>query len=301
MATTPASPAGPSKAPVDPKAPVHIQHPKFKPEYHAAGSACLLTTDKERWVTPLSAPAFFPLDVFHTVLEELTSHPEQNSSLILRAEPLPVHISDEDDEGIGARLGLSHKTQRLRFVPRQPRRDSRLEQRVFTYASAEGEHGEQGRLGLVVKLPDAESAADVPYYHPAVRKLAFVWEAADESAEAVFDEATGDKVYGRISISYLPFEDSPEAVGPDVFLVPPPNKAKAARKRSPLAPVTEEPAVVLAAEDKAGADEARALAEKRLQRTCLALLEKLHKHGHGSLNGYVKRVIHDVSAREVLA
>ncbi|TXT12970.1 hypothetical protein VHUM_01371 [Vanrija humicola] len=287
MATTSASPGGPSKPAAGSRAPLNIQHPKFKPEYHAPGSACLLTTEQEHWVTPLSAPAFFPLDVFHTVLEELTSHPEQNSSLILRAEPLPVSTADADDEGIGARLGLKHRTQRLRFVPRQPRRDTQLEQRVFTYVASDED------AGLVVKLPDAESAADVPYYHPAVRKLAFVWEAADETAEAVFDDATGDKVYGRISISYLPFDDSPSAVGPDVFLVPPP-KAKPARKRSPLAPVTEEPAVVLAAEDKAGADEARALAEKRLQRTCLALLEKLHKHGHGSHNGYVKRVIHDV-------
>ncbi|KAL1412527.1 tRNA(Ser) Um(44) 2'-O-methyltransferase [Vanrija albida] len=281
MATVPPAPAAAPKP--DPKAPLHIQHPKFKPAYHAPGAASLLPA-QEGWVTPLSAPAFFPRDVFHTVLAELTAHPEQNSSLILRAEVQPLRTSDSDDGGVGAQLGLEHSTQRLRFVPRQPRRDGPLEQRVHTYAGRED-------LGLVLKLPDAGSAADVPYYHPAVRALAFVWEAADEDAEAVFDEATGDRVYGRISISYLPFEDSPATVGPDVFLVPPP---KPARKRSPLAPVSEEPAVVLPAEDAAGAEEARKLAEKRLQRTCLALLEKLHKHGHGSHNGYVKRVIHDV-------
>lgn len=271
-----------------PKPGKEIPRPKFQPTYLARDAPTPLSAPG--WVVPLSAPAYFPLELFHTVLQEQSLHPERNSSLILRAQKLPgVPETDRGDDAFAAHIGVDPvplERIRVRFVPRQAHRDARLCQRNAAYSS------DDGRLGLVLKTPEVGSAAEMPYYHPPVRQLAFLWE-ADESGEP--PEGEGPRVHGRIYIAYLPFEDSPTPVG-DV-LGPPP---KPPRKRSPLAgpssttEVVAPPATVLEDDTPEGREEARVLAERRLQRTCLHLLEMLHKHGHGSAHGYVKRVHHDV-------
>lgn len=285
--------AGPSSKKPQ-KATRDILHPKFNPTYLPKDSPCLLSAGQDVWVTPLSAPAYFPLDAFQETLEEMSLHPEQNSSLIIRADPLP-DTEEKEDAALAARLGLellSHK--RVRFIPRQPRRDARLDERVVMYSSPEGDSG------VVVQTPCVSSVADIPYYFPAVRKIAFLWDS--DGADAEVTEGV-PRVYGRISIAYLPFPDTPRAN--ETPLPPPP---KPARRRSPLAgppigaaelnagpPAPTHPATVLEEDTEEGRAEAKAAVERRLQRTCLGLLERLHKHGHGTLQGYVKRVAHDVS------
>lgn len=292
--------------PANPKrtAAKEIQHPKFLPKYLARGAPTPLSAASD-WVVPLVAPAYFSLDVFHSVLQQQALHPEQNSSLILRAEQLPPASSADEaaDDALAAQLQMEStpiERLRVRFVARQANRDARLTQRNVAYSS------DDGRLGLVLKTPEVGSAAEMPYYHPPVRQLAFVWEAGESGETAQGEEGAekeGARVYGRIFVAYRPFEDSPIPVG-DV-LGPPP---KPPRKRSPLAgPSASEPAAVrppatvLEDDSPEGREEARVLAERRLQRTCLHLLEKLHKHGHGSAHGYVKRVHHDVSGMERMA
>lgn len=300
--------AGPSKPPSPPNstpktkhparanaAAQDIRHPKFVPEYLPNDASTPFDSAKG-WVVPLRAPAYFPLDVFHTVLQQQALHPEQNSSLILRAEQLPNAPSDDEasDDELATQLGLNPEPLerlRVRFVPRQARRDARLTQRNTAYSA------DIGTLGMVLKTPEVVSAAEMPYYHPPVRRLAFVWE-ADESGDSPQEEGKegdgGNRTYGWIYVAYLPFDDTPTPATNG--LGPPP---KPPRKRSPLAgPSAGEtvapPATVLEDDSPEGREEARVLAERRLQRTCLHLLEKLHKHGHGTLNGYVKRVHHDV-------
>jgi tRNASer (uridine44-2'-O)-methyltransferase len=262
--------------------------PKFDPTYLPRDAptplSAIVPLSAPGWIVPLSAPAYFPLDIFHLVLQEQSLHPERNTSLILRAEQLPgTPDTDAADDALAAHLGVDPtpiERIRVRFVPRQ-RRDARLCQRNAAYSS------DDGRIGLVLKTPEVGSAAETPYYHPPVRQLAFLWK-ADESGEP----SEGPRVYGHIYIAYLPFEDSPTAAG-DV-LGPPP---KPPRKRSPLAGPLAGPLVEPVLEDDSpeGREEARVLAERRLQRTCLHLLEKLHKHGYGSAHGgYVKRVNHDI-------
>lgn len=269
--------------------------PRFQPTYLPRDHASPLDSETEKWVTPLSAPAYFPLDVFHSILNELSRHPEQNSSLIIRADCLPSQPGDDDDGGLGERLGLEmNEHDRFRFVPRQPNRDSRLEQVIHTYSAPDG------LAGLHVKMPQAKSAAEVPYYHPPVRKLAFQWQAVEES-EAAMPEEGVPRVYGTITVSYLPFDDTPATGNPDLMAPPP----KAPRRRSPLAPPLPEttpvqpPATILEDSSPEARIEAQAVAERRLNRTCLALLEKLHKHGYGTMIGYQKRVHHDVSKEEM--
>jgi tRNASer (uridine44-2'-O)-methyltransferase len=269
----------------------NISHPKFAPTYLTRSTTSPLDTETDRWITPLRAPAYFPLDVFHSVLHELAYHPEQNSGLILRAEPLPdSDVGRDEDAALGERLGLDMLTRgSVRFIPRQPQRDSRIDQQITAYSSASGDRG------LVVKTPQACNAAEVPFYHPPVRRLAFLWDTEGADEEYVEEEGK-HRIYGTISVAYLPFEDTP--CGTE-FLAPHPRPP---RRRSPLAPASSDgvvPPPAVMEEDTPEAQaaakaEAQAVAERRLQRTCLALLERLHKHGHGSAQGYVKRVLHDV-------
>lgn len=290
------SPSVPSLQPKAPAKPVKATvqtppRPKFKPTHLPREHTSPLDIETEKWVTPLSAPAYFPLDIFHSILNELSRHPEQNSSLIIRADCLPSQPGDDDDGGLGKRLGLEmNEFNRFRFVPRQPNRDSRLEQVIHTYSAPDGS------AGLHVKMPQADSAAEVPYYHPPVRKLAFQWQAAEET-EAAMPEEGVPRVYGTLTVSYLPFDDTPSTGNPELMAPPP----KVPRRRSPLAPPLPEaapvqtPATVLEDDTPEARIEAQAVVERRLNRTCLALLEKLHKHGYGTLIGYQKRVHHDVS------
>ncbi|KLT40961.1 DUF1613-domain-containing protein [Cutaneotrichosporon oleaginosum] len=273
-----------------PKPGREIVHPKFQPAYLPRNTPTPLSAPG--WVVPLSAPAYFPLDLFHLVLQEQSLHPEQNSSLILRAQKLPgIPETDAIDDALAAHIGVNPapiERIRVRFVPRQARRDTRLCQRNAAYSS------DDGRLGLVLKTPEVSSAAEMPYYHPPVRQLAFLWE-ADESIEP--PEGDEPRVYGRIYIGYLPFEDSPTPAG-DVLGPPPKPRLRRSPLAGPLSPSATDavppPATVLEDDSPEARAEARVQAENRLQRTCLHLLEKLHKHGHGSAYGYVKRVHHDV-------
>jgi tRNASer (uridine44-2'-O)-methyltransferase len=270
----------------------NITHPKFVPTYLPRSTVSPLSTPTETWITPLSAPAYFDLDVFHSVLHEMAHHPEQNSSLILRAEPLSDEAEKEDAE-LAERLGLdvlSHD--RVRFIPRQPRRDARLDQRIVAFSSPNGDKG------VVVKTPLAGSAAEMPFYHPPVRRLAFLWDTIGADEEVTEGK---ERCYGTITVAYLAFPDTP--CGTEFLAAHP----KPPRRRSPLAASTTaddaaagpsappHPATVLEEDTPEARAEAKAVAERRLQRTCLALLERLHKHGHGSAQGYVKRVVHDVS------
>lgn len=271
-----------------------IQHPKFQPTYLQPDHPSPLSSDRDTWITPFSAPAYFPLDAFHSALNEMALHPEHSSSLIIRAEQLPDTQEDEDT-AFAIHTGVDLiKHQRVRFIPRQPRRDGRLDERVLSYSSTSGDRG------VFVQAPVAESAAEIPFYHPPVRKLAFMWESDGNAVDSLEDEASAaPKVYGRISIAYLPFADAMY----NVAAIPPAPKIE--KKRSPLsgaslssssaATAPRPPATVLEEDTPEAREEARKTTERRLQRTCLALLEKLHKHGHGTVQGYVKRVNHDVS------
>jgi tRNASer (uridine44-2'-O)-methyltransferase len=119
-------------------------------------------------------------------------------------------------------------------------------------------------------VPHADTREDVPYYHPVLRKIAFRYKAAQSSVVAPTTEALTEsstipneqpEVRGTISISILPFSDELASTTPTV------------------------PNAELVSSD---------VLPNRTYRTCLHLLETLHKHGWGRLTGYQKRVIHDV-------
>ncbi|EIW71493.1 hypothetical protein TREMEDRAFT_42864 [Tremella mesenterica DSM 1558] len=260
----------------------------------------------EGWLETLSTPCHFDLKVFLNVTKELVLHPERNSTVILRADPLPprrrafdedehvnlghipsdgqldLHTSDvsetskkqvkesDYDDLPGGSVSLEIlEEMRVRLMPKQVKRDSRIDQTAQFYRTAsrllarefpfkpnidtdedhEGDSTIAYEEGLVVLTPEVKTVEDVPYYHPPVKKLAFRWEEVDFSnfPQSVDDEDHESPIRARLSIAYLPFPPSSPA---HISL--------------------------------------------RLHRTLLALLEKVYKHGYGSMVGYVKRRQHDV-------
>ncbi|WWD20333.1 hypothetical protein CI109_104809 [Kwoniella shandongensis] len=351
-----------------------FQTPAFHPVSYPSSSTSPLSTSDEIWTPVLHSPCHFPLSVFLSTLKSLSLHPERNSSFILRADPLPLSKVPGSNDGAGSssvesgrplELDLVEQV-RVRLMPRQPKRDGKLNQSVLFYRSSEDDHPhsyskidskgkekeveerevdperKQREEGLVIMIPEVKDKQEIPYYHPTVRKIAFLWETLDEtnggdSTTAApsqepegenDDESSGSKpeVRGRISIHYLPFPESPTSSTnppPDLSnltLNSTPNglapRALKPRRRSPLAgpsiekdessEPTRPPAVILSdtteTEEIQGSSENNAqeaakrkqAEQNRLDRTCLALLERLYKHGYGQLVGYQKRRVHDV-------
>lgn len=281
-------------------------------------------------ISPWTTPCHFTLPTFLHVLKDLTLHPERNSSLILRADPIPldtrsqIKSATEEDEGFeewikGEGMELVEEI-RVRLMPKQPKRDGKLDQRVLFYRSKElnghDEGIEKGEKGVVVMIPMVRDVGEIPYFHPPVKRLVFYYETQvkelDESeivqglndlstADGASGETTADtepEVHGRISISYEPFPSTAQSTShvpstsvPTVLENPllGMRRTSLPRKRSPLAGPEPAPA------ESPKEEEDPKVTQVRLDRTCLALLERVYKHGFGQMVGYKKRVNHDVS------
>ena len=212
----------------------------------------------------------------------------------------------------------------LELVPKVQKRDSKISQCVLFYRTAEttgSDHdSESVEKGLVILIPNVKTREEIPFYHPDVRKLAFHYEALPPAVEAA--EVDEQAPVGVISISVLPWQEA-SAPGPFENLQAP---KKPARRRSPLAgpSVTSDadgphdesirPAAVILDQADDLEDSLSSLSQTskqsreqqqpnvsalpdRLYKTCLALLDRLHKHGFGNSVGYKKRREHDVSLR----
>lgn len=86
----------------------------------------------QEWIHPLSIPVHFSLPVFFSTLKDLILHPERNSTLILRADPLPLRVEHNELElDSNPEIGTFEKTEemRVRLLPKMPKRDGRLEQK----------------------------------------------------------------------------------------------------------------------------------------------------------------------------
>jgi tRNASer (uridine44-2'-O)-methyltransferase len=256
-----AGPSRPKEVPTE--AMEQLVRPPFRPETRI--HTCPLEGSSANWVEHLSVPVQFGLSSFVAAIRDLALHPERNSSLILRADPLPPPDPYDGPEGSLLKLNKVEEL-KVRLMPKQPNRDGKLDQRIIFFSGRDD--------GLVLMIPDVSDVGDIPFYHPPVIKLAFRYEAIVEE--------TGSEIIGRIHIAYLPFATTPAGL-----LAIRPVKA---RRRSPLAtegmidtkPVARQPL------------DTGSVPEDRLHRTCLGLLERVYKYGYGDLLGYQKRVHHDV-------
>lgn len=305
-----------------------IPTPAFRPITHAPAIVSSLATPEEAWQEVLVSSCHFGRSVFLSTLKSLCLHPERNSSLILRADPMPPRpiSAEETPAGMDAIEEV-----RVRLMPRQPNRDGRLEQRChFFRADPEPVTGRKEEA-VVVYRPEVRSRSELPYYYPPVRGLAYRWEAVEPELQAngptddmrgprtpmdqVGEEGeSGPPVVGRISISYLAWPEEPpppsDAAHDQIVVssLPPRlagQRSNLPKRRSPLAapPIDSEgntlsngsalpQAATVISPTKPSTDLRQS--PERISRVCRVLLETVYRHGFGQMTGYRKRVNHDV-------
>ncbi|KAI0639755.1 DUF1613-domain-containing protein [Trametes polyzona] len=181
----------------------------------------------------IQCSASIPLEMFEIAVSQLIHHPEYNSTLILRSEVLEDSVADFPPDTPSIHGLRPVRNIRRRLLPRRPGRDAGLEQHCTLYAPAEGD---DDRPTTLVLTPIVEPDGALPYYHPAVRHLAFRYIPAEVPL---------------LRIEAVPLLSTPVGI------------------------------------------------DSRLYRTCLALLDTLHRYGWGAVTNYKKRVQHDcIIARE---
>ncbi|KAI0375354.1 DUF1613-domain-containing protein [Pilatotrama ljubarskyi] len=191
------------------------------------------STGEQRWAPVIQCSADFPLEVFETAVSQLIHHPEYNSTLILRSEIVSDSTADFPIESPSLQGLRPVRSIHRRLLPRRPGRDAGLEQHCTLYAA--DDHGSDEPVVLVL-TPIREPGVALPYYHPAVYRLAFRYILAETPL---------------LRIEAVPLPSTPMDLN------------------------------------------------SRLYRTCLALLDTLHRYGWGAVTNYKKRVVHDcIVARE---
>jgi len=184
----------------------------FEPEELANGAAPIVAQDGgvDSWQPLFRHSCSFPPSIFDDVMINLIKNPNINSSWLFRADI----ISDDDgsSQGAGAVWPLpSFSDFQLRrrmvrtLIPRNALRDKPLDQSCLIYDRSspadEDCHDDDGiKKTLVVYFPHVISKAEMPFYHPEVRGIAFLYE------WAVADST------GSVSISYSFFDEGDRSV-----------------------------------------------------------------------------------------
>ena len=361
-----------------------LDRPPFYPSAQTASSPLLdrLTgqpgSTGETWRISLVHDVHFSRSGFFSAVKDLALHPERNSSVILRGDPLPPRpplrtatsagpsSNGQHDEAFGRSagedgvaldeeavwLGMERREElRLRLMPKQVKRDGKLDQRIAIYQSrglggSEGQRAEldresdereksAGEQAMVLMMPEVKTLEDIPFYHPPVSNLAFLYESLGGDEQRIDPNAGIDSsdvqdtmpIRGRIYIAYLPFPalTSDQAQSQHVREVPTNPLLNATRRtppkrRSPLSQssawssedqAAPPPAAVIHPSSPKSSVNSRpvrngqgesvpatpiAADQTRLERTLRALFEKVYKYGYNSITPYQKRVHHDVSA-----
>ncbi|KAI1153795.1 hypothetical protein F4825DRAFT_413737 [Nemania diffusa] len=179
-----------------------------EPEPFPEGSPSLIRDVSGAIWTPLFRKkcTFGPGDFFK-VMNNLIRNPNINSSWLFRADIL---IEQDSAEALSQDIDADatspkpivvqfvgfHLDKLLvrRLIPRNPQKDSHLDQTCLIYHSS-GTGETESSSSMVVYKPHVDSHLDVPFYHPKVKALAFLHE---------WDSKTSE---GTVSIHYHFFDD----------------------------------------------------------------------------------------------
>jgi tRNASer (uridine44-2'-O)-methyltransferase len=154
------------------------------------------------WTPLLHHRCTFPPEIFSQTMMNMIRNPNINSSHLFRADISLEQSCDEDFQNhvtIPARIiqfrGYTlHKVMVRTMIPRNILKDKPLDQTCLFYESS-GLSGEVKTM--VVYLPHVSSPEEVPFYHPAVRGIAFQHNFHPDAQE------------GAVSIQYSFFDASP--------------------------------------------------------------------------------------------
>ncbi|CAN8100581.1 unnamed protein product [Discula destructiva] len=157
-----------------------------------------------KWTPLFKEQCNFDAVIFEQVMLNLIKNPNHNSSWLFRADILLDRAGQEEvsesafrDVDCPTQIpefdGL-HVTRRLvrRMIPRNRLRDKPLEQTCVFYQDSVPEAAK--KRSIILYLPHVSCETDMPFYHPAVRGIAFLheWNQAEEM--------------GSVSTHYLFFE-----------------------------------------------------------------------------------------------
>ncbi|RCI09623.1 hypothetical protein L249_3883 [Ophiocordyceps polyrhachis-furcata BCC 54312] len=178
-------------------------------------------TSCRSWVPLYRHGCTFGRDIFVDKMMNLIRNPNLNSSWLFRADILYDDDDDDDDDDDEKRMPVGQSsaaaedvvkplprsirnmtTQRTlvrTLIPRNQRRDKALDQTCTFHRGPTSD--------LVIYAAHADSASDLPFYHPAVRAVAHL-HSRDPTSESA----------GSVSILVLPFG---EEDGNDVVHLPP--------------------------------------------------------------------------------
>jgi len=178
----------------------------FAPEPVVPGTLPSIEQSSGKAWTPLFLHGCsFPPEIFREVMLNLIRNPNINSNHLFRADiSLDVPFSDplQVQSSISPRIehfkGFTPKTVMVRtMIPRNVVVDEPLDQTCLLYEQVT----DSGKtLSLVIYLPHISSAAESPFYHPAVHGIGFLH---------IFDPR---KQEGVISIHYSFFDSEPRSV-----------------------------------------------------------------------------------------
>ncbi|RMX79576.1 hypothetical protein D0869_08209 [Hortaea werneckii] len=193
---------------------------KFSPTYRDHLSASLLPD--EIWITILESGCTFPPEIFERVMLNLIKNPNVTSSHLFRADVYydsgPDRPKYLDSGGLGERGWTRHLKPQYRprapgpdweekgyevirtivreMIPRNPQLDRPLVQTCHFLQSMR----EDKQINVVLYVPHVETIADMPFYHPAVSQLAFIY-----TWRYVLPQAN-DLAQGSIAITYRLFD-----------------------------------------------------------------------------------------------
>ena len=176
----------------------------------------IATAPPEAWLPSLLHLCSYPATIFDNVMLNLLKNPNITSSHLFRADVLFDSLNEQDDRGPAAdntaennlHGGHGEETEKplemeaggferqrtvvRRLIPRNPHLDRPLLQTCHFYTSSLSQNPTYAQDGLqaeatqhlVIYIPHAKSAAEIPWYHPKVRALAFLYS-GDETWTSV--------------------------------------------------------------------------------------------------------------------
>lgn len=161
---------------------------------------CSLTPST--WTPMFRHECSFDADIFRTVMLNLIKNPNINSSWLFRADILLDRVGSQVFEPSDSPFDFQPQIPQFqglditrllvrKMIPRNELRDKSLDQTCVFYA---GPTAEGIQRSLIIYLPHVRSQPDVPFYHPAVRGIAFSHDWNQEDA------------IGTLSTHYLFFD-----------------------------------------------------------------------------------------------
>lgn len=174
----------------------------FQPNEYPIGTAPVLKDDSgENWTPLYKHDCSFPPEIFRQVMLNLIRNPNINSNHLFRADilleepftrdlipvaevlPRIIHIDSYDLNTVMIR----------RLIPRNILVDKPMDQTCLIYEDSK----DSETKSLVIYLPHISSPSESPFYHPAVRGIAFLHTFTPETQAGV------------VSIHYTFFESAP--------------------------------------------------------------------------------------------